>query len=85
LDSAPEGVQAIAERFDGRTMVHTGGEFYQWELEPTLREAARQGWSACSSALSWPTSNVKKSGDLMDTEEFKTLRAEAIEWVMDDG
>ena len=63
---APEGIQAIAERRDGRTMVHSGGNFYRWD----------GGWRAV------PTlPDIKESGPEMEDEAYKDLRAEAMEWL----
>ena len=67
-EQAPDGIQAIAERCGGRTMVHSGGNFYRWD----------NGWRAV------PTiPDIKKSGPIMGNDAFKALRAEAMEWLND--
>ena len=67
-EAAPlEGVQAIAEHRDGRTLLHTGGEVYRW---------TGSGWRARPAAR-----DVKRSGAEMELSAFKAIRSEAMEWL----
>jgi len=70
VEAAPlKGVQAVAEKRDGRTILHVGGEFYRWD---------GYGWRARPVVL-----DIKRTGTLMDLEEFKRLKARAMEWLND--
>lgn len=66
-EEAPDGIQAVAEKRDGRTLLHTGGEFYRWD---------GRGWRARPAIP-----DVKRSGPLMDLAEFKALKERAFEWL----
>jgi len=66
-EAAPDGIEVIAERRDGRTLLHTGGEHYRWD---------GNGWSAVPILP-----DIKKSGRLMKVEDFKVLKALALKWL----
>ncbi len=69
-EAAPcEGVEAVAEKRDGRALLHVGGEFYRWD---------GHGWRARPAIF-----DIKKTGPLMDLQEFKTLKERAMKWLSD--
>lgn len=68
-ESAPtEGVEAIAEKRDGRRLLHVGGEFYRWD---------GCGWDTAA-----VLSDVKRTGPTMEVEAFKALKTRALSWLM---
>ena len=75
-DAPAEGVQMIAEKRAGRTLLHNMGEVYIWD---------GVGWESASEAKeNWPEGTVVLRGRLMDTKKFKTLREEAMLWLHPD-
>jgi len=72
-DAPRDGVQAIAEKRDGRTIVWTGSDLYCW---------AGEGWhGAPVRKTAWPANAPILTGTLIDPEAFQLIRAEAMLWV----
>jgi hypothetical protein len=68
-----EGVQAIAERRDGRRLVWVYGDVYGWTGE---------GWqSSILPKKGWPDGAAVLEGEEIDFDLFRRIRVEAIEWL----
>lgn len=72
-DARADGVQVIAEKRDGRTLLHVYGELYAW---------FDGGWTTGTARKShWPEDAIILHGLWMDTDRFVLLKEEAIAWL----
>lgn len=67
------GVQAIAERRGGRTILWIYGDLYAW---------VGDGWrTAIVRKSTWPDDCLILYGELIDKADFKRMKIEALEWL----
>lgn len=72
-DAPAEGVQVIAEKRAGRTLIHNMGEVYHWD---------GSGWESLTQVNeSYPEDAVVLRGSLIENEQFKAIREEAMLWL----